>query len=398
MVNSNAINFKKDCRSYRFFKRSHAFLKLLIAVLGINNLVFAQEPIDSQATHETKALYFNLKNSLGNNFMVGHQEGQAYGVNWKAERKRSDVKDVCGDYAAVHGWDVGKEGELRNLDGVLFSDVRKLIKRSYKRGGVNTISWHGDNPTSGGGTWDTTRTVKHILPGGKDHDHYVKRLDKVADFLNSCKVGNTKIPIIFRPFHEHNGDWFWWGKKHCREEEYIALWRFTVNYLRDKRNIHHVLYTFSPDASGMNTQPDSVNYLYGYPGDEYVDILGLDNYRDVGIQWNTKPIEEQKKQMISGLTIVSDLAKQKNKVAAFTETGLEGVTETAWYTQRILEPIKANANIQLAYVMLWRNANSKHHYAPYPGHASVPDFLKFFNDSCTLFERDLPKLYLLNGK
>jgi mannan endo-1,4-beta-mannosidase len=397
-VNSDIINSKTFNNSCRLLVRPLTFLKVLISLAFFHNSVFAQEPIDMKATKKTKALYFNLKNSLGNNFMVGHQEDQAYGVTWKAEKKRSDVKNVCGDYAAVHGWDVGKEGELHNLDSVLFSDVRKLIKRSYKRGGVNTISWHGDNPTSGGSTWDTTRAVRHILPSGKDHDNYVKRLDKVADFLNSCKVGSSKIPIIFRPFHEHNGDWFWWGKNHCSEEEYIALWRFTVSYLRDKRNIHHVLYAFSPDASGMNTQPDSVNYLYGYPGDEYVDILGLDNYRDVGIQWNTKPIEEQKKQMISCLTIVSDLAKQKNKVAAFTETGLEGVTQADWFTQRILEPIKANVNIQLAYVMLWRNANSKHHYAPYPGHTSVPDFLIFYNDPYTLFERDLPKLYRLNRK
>jgi mannan endo-1,4-beta-mannosidase len=397
-VNSSNINFKKTHLSYRLLIRPHAFFKLLIALMVIDHSVFAQDPLDKQATKKTKALYYNLKHSLGNAFMFGHQEDQAYGVNWEAEKKRSDVKDVCGDYAAVHGWDVGKEGEVHNLDGVLFSDVRKLIKHSYKRGGVNTISWHGDNPTSGGSTWDTTRTVKHLLPGGKDHDKYVNRLDKVADFLNSCKVGNTKVPIIFRPFHEHNGDWFWWGKKHCSEEEYIALWRFTVTYLRDKRNLHHLLYAFSPDASRMSTQADSVNYLYGYPGDEYVDILGLDNYRDVGIQWNTKPVEEQKKQMISGLIIVSDLARQKNKVAAFTETGLEGVTQADWYTQRILEPLKANQNIQLAYVMLWRNANNKHHYAPYPGHTSVPDFLNFYNDPYTLFEKDLPKLYRPNRK
>jgi mannan endo-1,4-beta-mannosidase len=367
-------------------------------LVAFHQSVFAQAPVDAQATKKTKALYHNLKHNFNNTFMFGHQEDQAYGVNWKAEKKRSDVKDVCGDYAAVHGWDVGKEGELRNLDGVLFTDVRNLIKRSYKRGGVNTISWHGDNPTSGGSTWDTTRTVKHILPGGKDHDKFVMRLDKVADFLNSCTAGSTKIPIIFRPFHEHNGDWFWWGKKHCTEEEYIALWRFTVTYLRDKRNLHHLLYAFSPDASRMNTQADSVNYLYGYPGDEFVDILGIDNYRDVGIQWNTKPVEEQIKQMISGLAIVSDLAKQKNKVAAFTETGLEGVTQADWYSQRILEPLKANPNIQLAYVMVWRNANNKHHYAPYPGHPSVPDFLKFYNDAHTLFESDLSNLYRLNRK
>lgn len=380
----------------RFSVCNHFFF--LSFFILINFGVWGQTTVDSKATKKTKALFTNLKNDFKGAFLFGHQEDQAYGVNWKAEKNRSDVKDVCGDYAAVHGWDIGKEGELRNLDGVLFTDIRKLIKQSYKRGGVNTISWHGDNPVSGGGTWDTVRAVVHILPGGKDHARYVERLDKIADFLQSCKAGFTKIPIIFRPFHEHNGDWFWWGKKHCTEEEYIALWQFTIKYLRDERKLHHILYAFSPDASRMNTQSDSVDYLYGYPGDEYVDILGLDNYRDVGIKWNMKPVDEQKRQLIKGLEIVSDLAIQKNKIAAFTETGLEGVTISDWYTQRILEPLKDNRHIQLAYIMLWRNANEKHHYAPYPGHSSSPDFIRFYNDDYTLFESDLPNLYRLNRK
>lgn len=375
---------------------SSSLCRLWLVLVMVHSTVFSQETVDKKATKETKALYANLTNGLGNAFMFGHQEDQAYGVTWKGEKKRSDVKEVCGDYAAVHGWDVGKEGELYNLDGVLFKNVRRLIKNSYKRGGVNTISWHGDNPVSGGGTWDTVRAVVHILPGGKDHATYVERLDKVADFLQSCKVGFTNIPIIFRPFHEHNGDWFWWGKKHCTEQEYIALWQFTVKYLRDTRKIHHVLYAFSPDASRMNSQPGSVDYLYGYPGDAYVDILGLDNYRDVGIKWNTKSTVEQTKDLIRSLEIVSDIARQKNKVAAFTETGQEGVTDPNWYTQRILKPLKENKHIKLAYLMVWRNANDKHHYAPYYGHSSVPDFIQFYNDASTLFERDLPNLYRFN--
>jgi mannan endo-1,4-beta-mannosidase len=392
-VDKPDVNSKASCDNFRSSKNQICIYILFITFFTNNYRVSAQSPIDRKATKETNALYLNLRNSLGQSFMFGHQDDQAYGVKWKSEKNRSDVKDVCGDYAAVHGWDVGKEGELRNLDGVLFSDLRKLIKRSYKRGGINTISWHGNNPTSGGSTWDTTRAVTHVLPGGRDHDKFVKRLDNVADFLNSCKVGSTKIPIIFRPFHEHNGGWFWWGKKHCTEEEYIALWRFTVAYLRDKKDIHHLLFAFSPDASRMNTNPDSVDYLYGYPGDEFVDILGLDNYKDVGVHWNVNSVEEQKKQMISGLKIISDLAKQKNKIAAFTETGLECITQADWYTQRILHPIKENPNLQLAYIMLWRNANSKHHYAPYKGHSSAPDFINFYNDPHTLFESDLPKIY-----
>jgi mannan endo-1,4-beta-mannosidase len=135
------------------------------------------------------------------------------------------------------------------------------------------------------------------------------------------------------------------------------------------------------------------SYLYGYPGDDYVDILGYDNYMDVGITWNKKSQQEQLADLVKGLRTVSDLAKEKKKVAALTETGLEGVTNPNWFTQTILTPLKANPDIKLSFFMVWRNANTKHHYAPYPGHRSVDDFLVFFKDPFTLFESDIQNMY-----
>jgi mannan endo-1,4-beta-mannosidase len=93
------------------------------------------------------------------------------------------------------------------------------------------------------------------------------------------------------------------------------------------------------------------------------------------------------------LTIVSQLAKEKNKVAALTETGLEGVTNPAWFTEAVLNPIKKNPEIQMSYLLVWRNATEKHHYAPYPGHASVADFMKFYDDPYTFFESDIRNIY-----
>ena len=84
------------------------------------------------------------------------------------------------------------------------------------------------------------------------------------------------------------------------------------------------------------------------------------------------------------------------KIAAMTETGQEGVTNTEWFTQVILNPLKANPDIKLAYFMVWRNANVKHHYAPYPGHASASDFIEFYNDPYTLFEKDIQNMYQSN--
>ncbi len=357
----------------------------------------AQNLIDKKATRKTKSLYSNLKKLSNGAILFGHQETDAYGVKWKGEAGKSDVKDVCGAYPAVHGWDISKEESTRNGGGVEFTNMHAWMKDVYDRGGVNTVSWHVDNPVSGKSAWDTTRAVKHILPGGKDHDEFEKRLDRVANFLKDCKSSSTSIPIIFRPYHEHNGNWFWWGKGNCTEQEYIQLWRYTVDYLKNKRKLHHIIYAFSPDRSRMNLDSASQAYLYGYPGDDYVDVLGYDNYLDVGIEWNNKSKEEQLQKLVTGLTVVSQLAREKSKVAALTETGLEGITNASWYTEVILNPLKANPKIQLAYFMVWRNANEKHHYAPYPGHPSVEDFIKFYNDKFTLFEADLKNIYHKKG-
>ncbi len=213
--------------------------------------------------------------------------------------------------------------------------------------------------------------------------------------LEGMRTTFTRIPIVFRPWHEHNGDWFWWGKGNCTEAEYIALFQFTVDYLKNEKNIHHLLYAFSPDRSRLrlDTIPEQ-NYLYGYPGDEYVDIIGIDNYGDVGRIGGPNTPEQQQENFIQSLKLITKIAREKGKVAALTETGLEGVTKPDWFTEIILNPIKANdQEIDIAWVLVWRNANTTHHYAPYAGHPSVPDFQKFDEDPLTYFEKEMNNPY-----
>ncbi|WP_333820237.1 glycoside hydrolase family 26 protein [Ohtaekwangia sp.] len=368
---------------------------LIVWVLLVSfSCAVAQKLVDRQATDKTKALDQNLKKIGKAGILFGHQDSDAYGVKWKDEAGRSDIKDVCGDYPAIHGWDLGNLG--KQGQDAYFKKMHQSILDTYKRGGISTVSWHADNPVSKKDAWDTTHAVYDILPGGKTHAYFVQQLDLVADFLENCKDGNASIPIIFRPYHEHNGNWFWWGKGLCSEKEYIQLWQFTVKYLRDTRKLHNLIYAFSPDRSRIKLEEGNQMYLYAYPGDDYVDILGLDDYMDVGVTWNKKSATEQQQDFITVMRIVSRLAKEKNKVAALTETGLEGVTHPQWFTQVILEPLKANRDIDVAYILVWRNDNEKHHYAPYLGHTSAPDFVRFYQDERSLFEGDIQNMYLLN--
>src|SRR5690606_26600737 len=80
------------------------------------------------------------------------------------------------------------------------------------------------------------------------------------------------VPVIFRPFHEHTGSWFWWGADYCTPEEYKEFWRLTVEYLQRKQ-VNNLLFCYSTDYFN-----DERHYLERYPGDDYVDILGFDAY------------------------------------------------------------------------------------------------------------------------
>jgi mannan endo-1,4-beta-mannosidase len=346
-------------------------------------------PSDPDATQETKALYANLKRLAPDAVLFGHQDALAYGVKWKVEEGRSDVKDVAGSDPAVFGWELGdlELGKAENLDGVNFENMKRWIRRGYDEGGVITISWHMNNPVSGGNAWDTTRAVYAILPGGEKHDLYRSWLDAFTEFAADLQTETGQpIPVIFRPFHEHSGSWFWWGGEHVTADEYIELWRFTVQYLREVKGLHNLLWAYSTDVFTY-----AQDYLEHYPGHEYVDVLGYDDYQALRSD-ETVPL------MSARLRLLVELAKEFGKIPALTETGLEGVTYPNWWTGRLLKAIAADSlSRSISYALVWRNANEAdipgHHFAPYAGHASAPDFAEFAADPFVLLVDELPDLY-----
>lgn len=345
--------------------------------------------IDKKATNKTKNLYAFLDVMSTEQTLFGHQDDLLYGLDW-TYNLNSDVEQVTGNRPAVFGWDVGKLGRDVNIDSFRFDQIIKGIKHVYRSGGINTISWHMDNPHTGGNSWDKNSNIKDLLVGGPGHEDYKSKLDQFAKFLKKCKVGFSKIPIIFRPLHEHNGDWFWWGKSGNSEEEYIALWRFTVEYLQNEKKVHNLIYAFSPDRSRMSITKEG--YHYGYPGDEFVDVIGLDNYWDMGFKINRDSQEKQYENYTQSIELISAIAKERNKIAALTETGNETVRVPNWYTERLLDPLKAPST-KLAWVLVWRNANMGHFYVPYNGHHNEEDFISFEKDNGTLFLSDIPNPY-----
>lgn len=337
-------------------------------------------PIDESATTETKALIQNLGVLSKTGILFGHQDDLAYGVMWKDEPLRSDVKESCGSYPAVFGWDVSKLGQRScNIDSVDFEKMKDWIIQAFQWGGVNTISWHMDNPVTGGDSWDQTPAVHSIIPGGEHHEWFRQKLDLFSVFLNDLSIDNRLVPIIFRPFHEHTGNWFWWGRGNTSRDDFVKLWRFTVDYLKKEKGIHQLLYAYSTDRF---TSP--VDYLDFYPGDEYVDILAYDDYHSIVSSTG-------RSELIRQLKTIVQLSREKGKVAALSETGYETIPDEDWWTSVLLQGLTADTMAQeIAYVLVWRNARLDHHYAPYEGHLSVFDFKKFNEDPSLIFLNELP--------
>ncbi|MEX0844088.1 MAG: glycosyl hydrolase [Balneolaceae bacterium] len=373
---------------------------LLISLLSCNTSPEKSEkadlPIDENATKETIALYNNLKELAKTNILYGHQDDLAYGYSWWAEDGRSDVKESTGSYPAIYGWELGdlRQDTEVSLDGVNFEQIKVWMNKAYERGGVNTISWHMNHPVTDGDSWDTTPGVAPILPGGEHHEKFKTWLDKFAAFALDLRGDDGElIPVIFRPYHEHTGSWFWWGDDQSTVEEYVTLWRFTVDYLKDEKNVHNLLYAYSPDGSPSRFQ----KYMEKYPGDKYVDILGLDDY-------GTFMSEEKDLEFLSNnLAWLVEKAEKKNKIAALAETGSEALTNENWFTEELYPALTINPKaIGIAYVLTWRNANYEreqrdHFYASHPDHPSAPDMKAFRDTDLIMFEDELPELYTLDN-
>jgi len=375
-------------------KISYLILGALIFAFGCTHVESKQEEnkqevsetislVDKDALPQVKELYKNLKKNSEIGFMFGHEDSFSYGMGWKYEDEpgKNDVFDVVGDYPGIFGWDLGhlEIGKADNIDSVNFESMKDNIAKAHELGAVNTISWHPFNPVTDGDTWDKTQTVRHILPGGDYHDKYKTWLTRLADYMKELKTAEGElIPIVWRPYHEHNGGWFWWGDDSTSVHEYVDLWKFTVHFIRDSMEVHNLLWAYSP-----NLVESKEDYLKKYPGDEYVDILGIDLYDlpQYGIVY--KDVAPK------NIALLKEIATQKNKVYAFTETGYNGIPDSVWWTESLLPAIDSSG---AAWMLVWRNSHTAHYYAPYPGQKSEADFKKFYELPQTLFARDVKDL------
>lgn len=341
------------------------------------------ETSDKMATPETRMLFSNMVKLVDSGVLIGHHDDLAYGVGWRNEQARSDVQTVTGSYPAVYGWDLsGLElGHDADINSIPFTRQREFIKEIYARGGISTFCWHLNNPVNGKTAWDTSiHTIAQILPGATYHTAYRNYLDAIAKYLITLKgVKGEAIPLLFRPYHELTGTWFWWGKNTSSATDFKNLWRFTIDYLRKEKGLHNLLIVYS--TSDFKTKEE---FLDRYPGDGYVDIMGFDTYCRADRN-------NFRKDLTASLDILQQITTDHHKLGSIAEIGYEGIPAADWFTKDLLPAITTKS---LSYLMFWRNANTHHFYVPYAGQMSAKDFNFFSNSKFTIFQNRLTPFHV----
>jgi len=295
--------------------------------------------IDTNATTETQALYTQLQNAQGNYIYWGIQSN----VNGSVVQD-SEIYKITGKREYVYGDDF-MSSAWYDCETFIPDARKKLLIKHYRNGGIITMSWHMKNyhtDRMAQSAWDTSAGISYILPGGDDRAEYLTALDTFATWCNNFKDdrGNL-IPIIFRPYHENDKEYFWWGANWNTDAEYVSLWQDLVTYLRDTKGVHNLIYCYSPQVISGTYEYTGVLY----PGDTYVDIFGIDRYSN----------DDNITNHITRFGLTSDEAESRGKVFAIVE-GLRNLVTApkddywTWYSNQILNNTSAS---RAAWVLTW---------------------------------------------
>lgn len=343
--------------------------------------------VDPTVTDATKNLLASLHH-IGwetDSFMFG----QEFPLSWDRKEtglldpEMSDVKDVVGDHPGVHGSDfhflIDKEPHERLVHKI-------AAKRAFEQGAMLTLDYHWLGKYGKNHTWheEDAKILYNVVNNDDsrgDVTWFYQCLDNVLEVINE----DLQFPIVFRPLHEMNGDWFWWGSRlKGGPETYQRAFQLIVEYMAPRTE--YVLFCWSPDKTFATEY---------YPGDEYVDVIGFDGYGEGNprTKWFTVEL------MIEGLESAVDFAAAHGKVVAFTETGFDTTrsinyqeTDPDWWTESVLKPIQASEKAsRIAWILTWVNSGWSGPYVPYSesSEASKEDFRKFYNDPSTLFLKEV---------
>lgn len=360
-----------------FFSRHIAF----ILVFPVHVLIAQVNPL---ASEKTKILYNNLKIIQNSDqFLFGQEffnsfrfsSGSAHG-----DKEYSDSHAVTGSHPAVLGSDFHYYLDKSSTERGYHTEA---VKWAFQQGYVITFDWHisGKGTTTYEYREESKNLVNNVVNNvNGDREWLFGELDKVIEIINNdLMVGEERIPIVFRPWHEMNGGWFWWGSKATTSTNYKEFFKLTVDYVKERTT--SVLFCWSPNS------PTNMNY---FPGNEYVDILGLDAY------------EVTSSSLRTNLAPIVDHAQANGKVAVFAETGNrtnDGNNAAGYWKNTVLPAIMQDPSgkaRKIAWVLTWINASWSYPYVPHAASSTVAkqSFIDFKNSNNVLFGDEISNMYV----
>lgn len=230
-------------------------------------------PADPNASLATRNLYtylMNLPNQSSRRLISG-QWGDWNGFNASSLERDAAIYALSGQHVGLWGIFAYKSEPLPP-PYVLGQSVQNMINW-WNAGGLIEVSPLIPNPE--------TRAYAGADPvalTGNYADLYTNNgnalntalkgyLDQLATSLSALQ--NAGVVVLFRPYHEMNADFFWWGSSGS-QSQFKLLWQYTFTYLTQTKGLHNLLYVYAPWYKG--------SAMSMYPGDAYVDIVGIDAY------------------------------------------------------------------------------------------------------------------------
>lgn len=280
----NTILNSKLCRNGVFF---------LFILIGMTYNSIAQQTSDPLALPRTKSIlqYMSTLSSLPSKKVLS---GQWMNMRGFPETPSSEFDTaITSIYNQTSKW-VGIIGTeyMREITVPKYSKAitglqpvnQELIKYSNKNG-IVTVMCTFKNPWTNGNQYDMTGSnnlLDIVTDGSIANLSFKKELDSIANGFKQLQ--DSGVTVLFRPFHEMNGAWFWWGSKSSTlpiASDFTALWKFVYTYLTTTKNLHNILWFYTPSARDKSiSNPNFKTELFYYPGNEYVDVIGLDIYSD----------------------------------------------------------------------------------------------------------------------
>jgi len=231
-------------------------------------------PVTPGAGPEARALLSRLAAVSGRAVLIGQHNQPAHGSAWTGR-----MTALTGRAPAVWGMEFGFSGP-GTKDAVDRRDANlALAVEQHRRGAVIVCTWHAvcpldDEPVpfEGGILRDdvTDAQFEEILtPGRPLHERWCAQVDVAAGLLR--RLAEADVPVLWRPYHEMNGAWFWWGG---HPQRFTALWRALFERLVEVHELRNLLWVWNPNGPYGSAGPMAPFH----PGDDVVDLLAVDSY------------------------------------------------------------------------------------------------------------------------